>query len=360
MKKEIEVILLGCLVIRTVEEENRLSEILPQKLDWAWITGQLVRHRLNGNFYTGLNDNQLGYIVSKVRATFEFLTECYNAVNEENMKLIQKVFDETNKEGIMVAGLKGLFYNTTIYSLNTRKSNDMDLLVEEMDIPVFEKIMERLGFIQSFDRGFTKASKKDKLIQRMNYHDLVPFYKRLELPFLDAVKIDVNFQFDSKDHEITRDILNEGIQVYEKNGYKVNGLIWQTNLLFLCVHFYREASNSIWTSRARDVDLYKVVDIENTIRNYSTDELIKWLDYVHKYSLEKQCFYTLFQLNKFYPNERYEVIMNMIKPKDNTFLNQIYMVGKGTLEERSKDFFDQAFDMNYGVDFDQRDFSRVF
>lgn len=277
----------------------------------------------------------------------------------QNLSLIKEVFERTNAAGIKVAGLKGLVFNTSIYDISVRKSNDLDLLVAEKDLFVFEKIMKEMGFIQSFDRGITEASKKDKLIQRMNYHDLVPFYKRINLPFLDAIKIDVNFQFDSKEHEITEDIINYGLTTYSKNGYSVQGLKWETHLLHLCVHFFREASNSIWTSRARDVDLYKLVDIENTIRSYTVEQMSKWPEIVKKFQLEKQCYFTLYHLNKFYPKKLYEDLMSQIKINDQDFLNKIFIVGKNTTADRNSDFADQAFDMNYGMDFSVRDFSRI-
>lgn len=51
MEKEIRIILLGCLCSRTVVEEQQLDNLLTEKIDWIWIVGQLLRHRLDGYFY---------------------------------------------------------------------------------------------------------------------------------------------------------------------------------------------------------------------------------------------------------------------------------------------------------------------
>lgn len=51
MKKEIELILLGCIAKRNEKEEERFSNLLECSEDWAFITGELIRHRLNGIFY---------------------------------------------------------------------------------------------------------------------------------------------------------------------------------------------------------------------------------------------------------------------------------------------------------------------
>ena len=73
----------------------------------------------------------------------------------------------------------------------------------------------------------------------MNYHDLVPYYK---IDGKNRIKVDVNFQFDSKENEITEEVLNFGVCSYEKHGFAVQGLRWETHLMHLCVHFYREAT----------------------------------------------------------------------------------------------------------------------
>ncbi len=360
MREEIKLILLGSISNRTEEEEELFEKILEQKLDWAWITGQLIRHRLNGNFYSCMTKKQRGYIIDKVRQTFDMLSCCYEACNKINLDFIQKLFEKCNEADIPVAGLKGVIFNTTIYPLSSRKSNDVDVLVKEKDLKIFDQIMSEMGLIQSLDGGRSEASKKEKVMQRMNHHDLVPYFKRIELPYMDCIKVDVNFQFDTNENEITDQILSDGLQIYKGNGYNVQGLIWQNHLLHLCVHFYREASNSLWTSTARDVDLYKLVDIENTFRKYSGNQLIDWVHSVQKYSLNDQCYFTLYYLNQFYPCKTYSEVMHLIEPKDLSFISEVRISGENRVEERKTDFFDQTFNMSYGTNFLDLDLSRVF
>lgn len=348
MKNEIKVLLLGVISKKTEEEQKLFDELFSTPLDWAWITGELVRHRLNGNFYENLNESQRKQLFGKIKKTFSLLCNVYEASSKINLEFAQKLFEQTNNAGLKIAGLKGLVFNTSVYSLKTRKSNDMDMLVKEEDLPKFDEIMRNFGFIQSNDDGFTEATRKEKLIQLINYHDLVPYVKRLDLPYQDTIEVDVNFHFDSKDHEITKEILDEGLQWYEGNGYRIQGLKWTTHLAFLCTHFYREASNSIWTKDARDVDLYKLVDIENTFRTFTDKQMFEWLDTIRKFDLQRQCYFTLFYLNKFYPNPLYEKLMQEIKPENDDFVNQVLINGSNEIVERKVDFFDQTFDMHYG------------
>ncbi|NLK45083.1 MAG: hypothetical protein GX297_00245 [Treponema sp.] len=57
MKNEIKTLRLGVLTKKTDEEQNLFNELFNLNLGWAFITGELVQHRLNGNFYENLNDN---------------------------------------------------------------------------------------------------------------------------------------------------------------------------------------------------------------------------------------------------------------------------------------------------------------
>lgn len=350
MTKEQEVLLLGVLTNKTAEEKDRFDNLIGKKLNWNWITGELIRHRLNGNFFSYLSKEQKKLVYGKIRSTFNLLCLSYEACNKVNLGFAESLFQKLNDEKIPVAGLKGLVYNTSIYNLQVRKSNDIDVLVAEEDLKRFDEVMRRFGFIQSLDNGYTEATKKEKLIQLMNYHDLVPYVKRMDLPFCESIEVDVNFHFDSKDHEITKEILSEGLEWYELNGFKIQGLKWTTHLAFLCTHFYREASNSIWTSESRDVDLYKIVDIENTFRQFSREQMFEWLETIKKYDLQKQCYFTLFYVNKFYPNNLYTELMEAIKPENDAFINQILINGENKIVERKVDFFEQTFDMNFGED----------
>lgn len=354
MTREQELILLGVICKRTEKEEKRLGELVLGKLDWAYIVGELIRHRIDGNFYHGLKSEQRAYIFPKVKAALRLLSDCYKAINTENLTFLQSLFEELSAEGIRAAGLKGVVFNTDIYGLGTRKSNDIDLLVAEKDLKKFDLVMRRRGFIQSLDGGKTEASKKEKLLQIMNYHDLVPYFLRIDKPYMDAIKVDVNFHFDEKEHDITEEILDYGLENYEGNGFVVRGLHKYTNLMQLCVHYYRETTDFLWVNKSRDLDLYKIVDIENTIRKFTDEELIEWTKAVKHFELEKKCFLTLYYLNLFYNNDRYGNVMKRIKPEDISYLTEIVIKGKDKVILREEDFFERTFDMNFESNFSKK------
>lgn len=348
MIKEQRVILLGVVCMRTDSEEEELNGLISEELDWAYIVGELVRHRIDGNFYCGLNSGQRAYIFPKIKAALRLLSDCYRAINTENLTFLQGLLEELDAEGIRAAGLKGVVFNTDIYDLGARKSNDIDLMVAEKDLKRLDAVMRRRGFIQSLDGGKTEASKKEKLIQIMNYHDLIPYFLRIDRPYMDAVKVDINFHFDEKDHDITEAIFDYGLQRYEGNGFAVRGLNKYTHLIQLCVHYFRETTNALWVNKVRDLDLYKIVDIENTIRKFTDEELVNWTGTVKRFELEKKCYLTLHYLNLFYNNERYEKIMRLIEPSDISYINRITGQGGKNIAVREKDFYEDTFNMKYG------------
>lgn len=322
MREEEKVILLGVLSERNEGEEDTLSELLSQKLDWSWITGTLIRHRINGNFIQNIGERHRKMINPKILSAFDLLSNMYEAINIQNLKMCGKIFEIAKKGNLKIAGLKGVVFNTSLYNLKTRMSNDIDILVAEKDINQFDLMMRDLGFIQSLNGGISEASRKEKLIQIMNYHDLVPYYKKIDEIYMNKIKVDVNFHFDSKEHDITEEILKYGTVEYKGNGFCVEGLDWKTHLLHLCVHYYREATGEIWKRNNRNIDLYKLVDIENTFRRIEDNQLAYWYEAVDEFGLQDVCYYTVNNLNEFFPSSRYRDIILELSCEHNVVINE--------------------------------------
>ena len=98
-----------------------------------------------------------------------------------------------------------------------------------------------------------------------------------------------------------------------------------SNLAFLCVHFYREATNTIWTNKKRDVVLYKIVDIINFIRTYENEiEWNHWYDMVEELNLKNPCYFTFKILSLFYDDKKIESIKENLYLEDDEFMDIIY------------------------------------
>ncbi|KYH33970.1 hypothetical protein CLTEP_21070 [Clostridium tepidiprofundi DSM 19306] len=352
MKLENEVILLSVLAKRTEKEEERLSKIIKnEELDWGYIAGELIHHRLTGYFYFYLGDELMNFILLEFKKTITLLVNAQETVAKSCYKEMQPILQDFENTGIRYTALKGLVYGISLYPYGARRSNDCDLLVLEDDISKVDQVLRKHGYIQSSNFGKSEATKKEKLIQRMNYHDLIPYYKKVNLVLQDSLNIDVNFHFDSKDNDITKAILELGTEIKERDGIAVRTLNEQTHFLHLCVHFYREASNSLWTSIRRDVLLYKLVDIVNTFRTMTKGSLLKCIEIGKKYNIEKAVYFTLYYMKVFYKDNTCSELLNQFSFDETAFLNEIEVVGQDKKVIREESFYERTFNLKFCHDF---------
>lgn len=343
MKKEEQLILTTVLLNKTEEEKRIINQLLLDKLDWAYIGGILINHRLSGYFYRGLGDDLKAKIPKEVGETLRLIVVAQKEQQLRNCRQVELISKESIDKNIRFAALKGAFFNAEMYELGLRRSNDIDFLVYEEDLEKLDDILRKLGYIQSNlpEGELIEASKREKLIQRMNHHDLVPYVKRVND---EVVEVDINFLFDGKENMIDKQVFDIGTKRYGKT-YSVNALVPETNLAFLCVHFFREATNTIWTDTKRDLLLYKIVDIMNFIRVYSSEiDAEKWLQIIASLNLEKKCYYTFYVVSQFYHDNFVESVKDRLKPADEDFLNMIYDSKEKEIRQRTSSIYDAAFD----------------
>lgn len=187
-----------------------------------------------------------------------------------------------------------------------------------------------------------EATKKEKIIQRMNYHDLVPYVKKTKMGILE---LDINFLFDGNKNLIDKNVYEMGTMVY-KGRYRITGLNPYTNLAFLCCHFYREATDTIWTEGKRDVTLYKIVDMMNFIRFYR--EQINYdimIEVLKKLNIEKKAYFTFKIMTEFY---EYEFLSEMLSRLDeyksgDDEMKAIHDTKNKTTIYRDETFFEKTF-----------------
>ncbi len=343
MNKEERLILDVVLKNKTDEEIEKIDKILDEKIDWCVISGQLMNHRLLGYFYEGLTSKQKDKMPKELRKTTLLLMSKQEEAMRNKYEIYKKISKEFEEEGIRYCALKGLMFCADFYSLKERRSNDLDIMLLEEDLSKADKILRNLGFIQSFmkDGEIKEATRTEKIRQRLKFHDLVPCVKE---EGESIMKIDINFRFDSENNDIDKDVFDKGICCYKNNGLEVNGLPFNTNLIFLCIHFYREGRNTIWTKGRRDILLYKIVDVINMIRvHYDVFDINEWVSLVRDLNVEEKCYYTFYVLNQFYKDDKIEQVLEMLSPADNSFLNQIYVEGEDRYIEREQSFVDSAF-----------------
>ena len=339
MEKENLLILLMCISKKNQREIDLVNSLLTQDLNWGYILGELIHHRLSGYFISYFPQDKVQNLFKEVNKQLTQIYRTNKYITEKNMVCITELCSLFDKENIRYAGLKGVVYNCSMYDLGVRRSNDIDLLVLEDDLDKLDKVLHDCGFIQTLNSKCEEATRRDKLIQRMNHHDLIPYYRSNDNDIiLPYNKIDINFKVDTKNEFITKQFFDFGTEEYTKDNFKIKGLRWETHLLQLCIHFYREATENIWIAQKRDCMLYKIVDIENTIRYFGAGQLNDWLDSIKFFDCYESVYLTFKILNKYYKNNIYESI-----------IEKLGNVLKLDIDDFVKKFVNSSFDLSYKI-----------
>ncbi len=348
MKMEHKLILKSVLLNKNEEEIAEISTFLNKELNWVEIAGILFNHRLGGYFYKGLTVEQRWKIPNELRKTLELLIDSQKRHQEDAIHELCDINNVLVESRINFAALKGAFFGCEMYEVGSRRSNDIDLLVYEKDLDILDTCLRNKGYIQSNmpDGEMVEATKKEKIIQRMNYHDLVPYVKETENGVLE---LDINFLFDSKDNMIDEIVYKMGTKCYE-GAYKIVGLNYYTNLAFLCVHFYREATNTIWTEGKRDVVLYKIVDIMNYIRFYDINiDRSKIVDIFNELNISEKAYFTFKVISEFFEDSFISDMLAKLSDYaiDGEEMTKIYDYKNKTTICRSETFYEKAFGIVY-------------
>lgn len=344
MRKEIELILLAVLVDKNEQEVSRISEILNYDMDWIYIGGILVNHRLAGYFYDGLNEVQKSKVPKEISEIFKLIIDAQYRRQSYVNREVDCINKELLKSKIRFAGLKGVIFGAMLYSKGNRRSNDIDLLVHEDDLTALDAALRSLGYIQSSlpNGRLIEATKKEKMLQRLNYHDLVPYIKHIdEIGFFE---VDINFLFDGKENQIDDLVFEDGLQRYNGVDYSIMGFSPYMNLAFLCVHFYREATNSLWTNDKRDLTLYKLVDLINYIRRVKCELDVERLKLIFdRLNIAHKCYYVFLTLEEFYQDLFVKQMVSILSTVNKDKIGYIYDNAKKKYIERERSFFDSIF-----------------
>lgn len=335
MKREYRYIL--DVVNKQINKEELIEKYKDVSFDWQIVCGQLTNNRLIGYYFSNLPEELKNNIPKEIYHIFDLVCKAQYELTQKTIEVAAPVLDKMKENKIRYAGLKGISFLTGMYDFCERRSNDTDILVLEEELDQIDAILRELGYIQTYmhDGKFEEATRREKLIQRMNYHDTVPYGKQVDSIYLPYHFFDLNFQFDSKENNITKNIIDYGLDEKRGKGFSVNCLKWETNLAFLCIHYYREASNSIWIDSKRDLTLYKLVDIVNFIHTGEEKDYEMFYNIIDKFNLQKAAYFTLNACRDFYEDDY--VIKEMHKRleiDDKSFINNY--VDDNTKEVRKR------------------------
>ena len=168
------------------------------------------------------------------------------------------------------------------------------------------------------------------------------------------MKIDINFHIDSKNNDITKSVLDYGTRLFQYGNCSVRGLNLITHFLHLCIHFHREATNTIWINKRRDILLYKIIDVVNTFRIMSNEELSECVKKAKDFNVMIQLYFTLMHINLFYSGMVSQRILKEFDGMDKTFMDEIVVEGEHRIIKKDFNYVERAFDLRYNGTFSKR------
>lgn len=326
MKHENSFILELCRFIHP--DKSRLEALMEHMLDYPYILGQILYHRMGAVAYETLRKCELlGRVHREFRSTLKAIYEIGTDKTNSMLCAMQSLRGALKTVDFPYALLKGA-YLIQLYPFGLRTSNDIDILIQPSNITELSDRLKSAGFAQGNIRNgvFQPASRTEIVSSRLNRGETIPFIKKVSLPKMEYLELDINFSLDFKatgNADIVTKLL-ENVQKSITNGYYT--LSQADFLIHLCVHLFKEASIMAWVEMGRDLSLYKFCDIYLFVDRFMDDEFGRELaQAIRRYGLEKECYYTFSHTRRLFAirNKAFDRLIHAIQPEDLRFMNEI-------------------------------------
>lgn len=344
MKKEYAFILELCRFLDP--DPGRLSDLMAGSLDFPAVLGQILYHRMGAVCYDTLN--QCGLLNSFNREFRNTLKTVYDAGVQKTksfLQTLQEMKPVFAAAGVPYALLKGA-YLAAQYPAGLRTSNDIDVLISPADITPLANALKANGFAQGYIRNgqFIPASRAQIVGSRLNRGETVPFIKKIDLPQMAFLELDLNFSLDCKpgDDAVTAAMLACAEETLP-GGLKT--LCPADFYLQLCAHLYKEASVISWVNLGRDLALYKFCDLY-LMSSRASDRFFEEVEARARIcGLEKETYYSLFYTKMLFSiqSKGFDALLAAIKPADTSYLTQVFDPAQNKTYRYQMEFIDWIF-----------------
>ncbi|OPH48002.1 hypothetical protein BC351_39120 [Paenibacillus ferrarius] len=336
---EQRVIILLLQPMLPLDEEQELIQLLKTHGDWSAIIGKLIVYRSVGIAY-----KRLEYMLTKMDIKEFAYKKIYNILKDmyrvqfirlsEQAKQVYEIAEAFEKAGVRYSVLKGLALAAGLYQdLGSRSSNDMDVMVHPDELEDALHVLRECGYIQGelniLKDVIEPASRRDVVTRPMVSHEVIPFQKKVENnPFMTKHEVDLQFSIDlmtsNRTDVAVDEFLSRRILIETKEG-AFHSLSWEDHFLFLCVHFYKEASTDYALKLYNDLSLYKLCDLIYLL-NSTHIELIKHkiMNRAKEYGLEKAVFYAMHYLQEAFNVTVDPLLYGELQPPDIEYIHQLY------------------------------------
>lgn len=269
------------------------------------VLGQLFFNRMQGVAYGVLKQADLLQLVNReFRGALQAAHEQNIMKNQSFFRVIDSLNELLAKQNIRYAMLKGAVL-CKLYPPGYRTSNDIDLLICPEDVTAIEKVLAENGFVQGKAQGDTivLASRKEIIESKMMRGETVPFIKRVDLPCMKYVEIDLNFSLDYKNSkEDTVSVLLDAAADRTIDGLTVRTLSEEDFFLHLCAHLYKEATTFPWVEMKRDMTLYKYSDLYLLLSRMTKEQVDRVFRRAKELRMTNICCFAITQTAELFAN----------------------------------------------------------
>ncbi|MGE6631475.1 nucleotidyltransferase family protein [Bacillus sp. NPDC077027] len=319
-------------------EIKDMKQLLFEQQDWNLILGMLHVHRTAGIAWKNIKEHAI-HLRKEFKATYflKSLEIMYKGQLEtamDNIKFNDVLFKALDQHGIVYGIVKGSVVGEWAYGdVGLRLFGDNDLFISQEQLHNTEAVLKNLGYIQGSwnyeTQTVTPAKRSEILYLIMNSHQTYTYMKpSLECRFMDCHRIDVQFSVDlmsgNRTHEIVRDMLERRIQTTIANHYPVWTLKEEDMLLFLCIHFYKEAIYLSEVKAMKDLLLYKLLDIYGLFLKENMLDVTLFVKRTKDYGFEKMVYFAFHYVNEVFPNTISADVMDELRPVSLTYLSEVF------------------------------------
>lgn len=323
-------------------DKSKLQFLIDRQAATASVLGLLFWNRVSGIAYDVLKKAELlSHVNREFRASIQKAYEQNCIYNESFIKCLQHLNEILLPAKDHYAMLKGALLCPQ-YPKGYRTSNDVDLLVSTNHLDEFGRLLTENGFLQGTLKNgkFFPATRSDIIKSKMLRGETVPYLKKVSLPYMEYLEIDINFSLDFKNsNSDTVKTLVDRAVVYNMSDLSVRSLSPADFFLHLCAHLYKESSVYPWIEMKRDMTIYKYLDIYKLLSEMSHNDLDKIITTAIELNLEKECYYTVFEVKNLFPivEDSAEIILKAFSEHNDCIRQVIYPERKKLYEYQTID-----------------------
>ncbi len=304
-------------------DANAIESLIGEGNATPSVLGRLFANRMAPVAYGVLKESkQLDKVDREFRNSLRDSQLLAAKRNEDYVKCIEFVSNILSCVDAPHAMLKGA-YLCDWYPDGYRTSNDIDVLIKPNDVTVFSKALKNAGFEQGYIKcgELVPATRQQIIESKMTRGETVPFIKRVDMPFLKYLEVDLNFSLDYKnsDDKILNLMLDNTVTASLKK-CNVKTLDKLSFILHLCAHLYKEATTLPWIKMKRDMTLYKYLDIYALLHELYADEEKDLISLAEKYGMERELCYCIKGVFALFPLKK-EKLARYLKEHDGEALD---------------------------------------